>query len=315
MAKTRTGRPKNKCDRKNELITVIRDDHTGEQQADRETILSDFRMYMELHNMAENTVHACLYAAEQFLTIFVIRIMAATGMRVSELIQLKGEDVKRGFMDLYSKDNKVRRIYIPKSVQKDCLKWLKNIGRTTGYVFLNRYGDRITPAGIRGQLKKFSILYGLDSNVVYPHSFRHLFARNFIEACGDISMLSDILGHESIETTRIYLPDVLCEEALEWCRRKGLKSGFLFLNKEGHPISARGIHSQLKHYALRYGINPDTVYPHSFRHRFAKNFLLRFNDISLLADLMGHESIETTRIYLTRSSKEQKKLLDEIITW
>lgn len=42
MAKTRTGRPKNKCDRKNELITVIRDDHTGEQQADRETILSDF---------------------------------------------------------------------------------------------------------------------------------------------------------------------------------------------------------------------------------------------------------------------------------
>jgi site-specific recombinase XerD len=57
------------------------------------------------------------------------------------------------------------------------------------------------------------------------------------------------------------------------------------------------------------------VYPHSFRHRFAKNFLLRFNDISLLADLMGHESIETTRIYLTRSSKEQQKLLDEIITW
>ena len=57
------------------------------------------------------------------------------------------------------------------------------------------------------------------------------------------------------------------------------------------------------------------MYPHSFRHRFAKNFLLRFNDISLLADLMGHESIETTRIYLTRSSKEQQKLLDEIITW
>lgn len=287
MARTKTGRSKNNCERKQDKIMVIREDCTEEQQADRETILSDFRMYMELHNMAENTVHAYLYAVEQFLTMyprishdtlmlykcylmehykpqtvnqriramncfleslhltnsrmlmvrvqqksflenvisqadyeylkkcllrdgkllyyFVIRVMAATGMRVSELIQLQAEDVKRGYMDLYSKDNKVRRIYIPKSVQKDCLKWLKNIGRTTGYVFLNRYGDRITPAGIRGQLKKFSILYGLDSNVVYPHSFRHLFARNFIEACGDISMLSDILGHESIETTRIYL--------------------------------------------------------------------------------------------------------------
>jgi len=66
---------------------------------------------------------------------------------------------------------------------------------------------------------------------------------------------------------------------------------------------------------MRYQIDPETVYPHSFRHRFAKNFLAQFNDISLLADLMGHESIETTRVYLTRSTSEQRALLDEIITW
>ena len=54
---------------------------------------------------------------------------------------------------------------------------------------------------------------------------------------------------------------------------------------------------QLKVLAKRYRIPVETVYPHSFRHRFAKNFLSKFNDISLLADLMGHESIETTRIY------------------
>ena len=56
-------------------------------------------------------------------------------------------------------------------------------------------------------------------------------------------------------------------------------------------------------------------YTHSFRHRFAKNFLEKFNDISLLADLMGHESIETTRIYLTRSSEEQQKLIDRVVKW
>lgn len=56
-------------------------------------------------------------------------------------------------------------------------------------------------------------------------------------------------------------------------------------------------------------------YPHSFRHRFAKNFLSKFNDISLLADLMGHESIETTRIYLRRTSTEQQKIVNEIIDW
>ena len=57
------------------------------------------------------------------------------------------------------------------------------------------------------------------------------------------------------------------------------------------------------------------MYPHSFRHRFAKNFLTKFNDISLLAHLVGHESIETTRIYLTRSSDEQRELIDRIVTW
>ncbi len=159
---------------------------------------------------------------ENYFWYFVVRFLASTGARVSELVQIKVEHLRFGYLDLYSKGGKLRRIYFP---------------------------------------------------------------------------------------------DNLCLEAVEWCRGMGKTSGFLFLNKNGNRISARGIHQQLKYYARKYGIDTDTVYPHSFRHRFAKNFLLRFNDISLLADLMGHESIETTRIYLTRSSKEQQKLLDEIITW
>ena len=71
----------------------------------------------------------------------------------------------------------------------------------------------------------------------------------------------------------------------------------------------------LKKYAERYGLNTNVVYPHSFRHRYAKNFLERFNDIALLADLMGHESIETTRIYLRRTSSEQQAIVDKVITW
>ena len=65
---------------------------------------------------------------------------------------------------------------------------------------------------------------------------------------------------------------------------RGITSGFLFVGKNGRPVTTRGIHSQLKHYAIRYGIDPTTMYPHSFRHRFAKNFLSRSGDISLLAD-------------------------------
>ena len=72
---------------------------------------------------------------------------------------------------------------------------------------------------------------------------------------------------------------------------------------------------QLKNYAQRYGLNENVVYPHSFRHLFAKNFLDRYNDIALLADLMGHESIETTRIYLRRTAAEQRNIVDKIVNW
>lgn len=147
----------------------------------------------------------CLLRDGKMTYYFVIRIMAATGLRVSELIQLQVEDVRRGYMTLISKGNRTRRVYIPKNIKKPCLQWLENIGRTTGDVFLNRFGTRITATGIRNQLTNFAYRYNLDPSVIHPHSFRHLFAKNFIEKCSDIAMLSDILGHESIETTRIYL--------------------------------------------------------------------------------------------------------------
>jgi len=114
---------------------------------------------------------------------------------------------------------------------------------------------------------------------------------------------------------RIYFPEQLRLEVLPWLETQGRSSGFVFINQRGEKITPRGINGQLKTLARRYHIPEDTVYPHSFRHRFAKNFLEKFNDISLLADLMGHESIETTRIYLTKTSGEQRKLIDKIVTW
>ncbi len=153
---------------------------------------------------------------------FVVWFMAATGARVSELLQIKAEHVSVGYLDLYSKGGKMRRIYIPKK---------------------------------------------------------------------------------------------LCDEATKWLKERGLTTGYLFTNRTGNCLSTRGIAIQLKHFAESYGINREVVYPHSFRHRFAKNFLEKFNDIALLADLMGHESIETTRIYLRRTASEQQKIVDKVVTW
>lgn len=131
---------------------------------------------------------------------FVVWYLAATGARVSELIQIKIEHVEIGYFDLYTKGGKLRRLYIPKMLRNETLEWLNEANRTSGYLFLNRYGDKITPRGISQQLKNYANKYGLDKKVVYPHSFRHRYAKNFLEKFNDIALLADLMGHESIET-------------------------------------------------------------------------------------------------------------------
>lgn len=109
------------------------------------------------------------------------------------------------YPDLYSKGGKLRRIYIPKTLQAEALAWLTEKKQDSGFIFLNQRGQRITTRGISGELKKFAEKYGIDTKVVYPHSFRHRFAKSFLDRCNDIAFLADLMGHESIETTRIYL--------------------------------------------------------------------------------------------------------------
>jgi site-specific recombinase XerD len=143
---------------------------------------------------------------------FVIWFLAATGARISELLQIKVEHIEAGYLDLYTKGGKVRRIYIPKILSMEATKWLTRRAITSGYVFLNQDGDLLTPRGVSQRLKFFAKRYGLNETVIYPHSFRHRFAKNFLERYNDVALLADLMGHESIETTRIYLRKTSLEQ-------------------------------------------------------------------------------------------------------
>ena len=159
---------------------------------------------------------------DNMMWYFVVWFLAATGARVSEIIKFKVEHVNLGYFDLYSKGGKLRRVYIPKKLRNEAQKWLKANDRESGYLFMNRYGDRITARGISQQLKNYADKYGLDKRVIYPHSFRHLYAKNFLDKYNDIALLADLMGHESIETTRIYLrrtateQQKLIDEIVDW---------------------------------------------------------------------------------------------------
>lgn len=136
---------------------------------------------------------------------FVVWFLAATGARISELTRFRVEHVRAGYVDLYSKGGRMRRLYFPETLQAEALQWLEDKGRGEGYLFLNSRGTPLTPRGISLRLKGFAKKYEIDPDLVHPHAFRHLFAKNFLQKNNNIALLADLLGHSSIETTRIYL--------------------------------------------------------------------------------------------------------------
>ena len=129
---------------------------------------------------------------------FVIRFLGATGARISEVIKLDVTSVKNGYMETISKGSKFRRIYIPKDFQNELMKYIDD----------KHIEDKlfnITPRGISNMLKKIAEELNIDLKKVHPHSFRHMFAINFLKDNKDITLLADLLGHSNLDTTKIYL--------------------------------------------------------------------------------------------------------------
>ncbi len=126
---------------------------------------------------------------------------------------------------------------------------------------------------------------------------------------------------ESLETGRaqislkgkirtILLPDALRVKLLRYAREQGISSGEIFRTRTGRGISRGQIWAEMKSLCQAAGVDPRKTFPHNLRHLFAVTFYRSFPDISTLADLLGHSSIQTTRIYLVSPGEEHLRLLN-----
>ena len=134
---------------------------------------------------------------------FVLRTICGTGIRVSELEYITVEAVREGKAVVSCKNN-TRVIFIPATVQKILSKYIKKSCLKTGSVFIGKNGKPLNRKNIWRDMKGLWSRAGVARCKVFPHNLRHLFARTFYRVEKDIVRLADLLGHSSINTTRIY---------------------------------------------------------------------------------------------------------------
>ena len=113
----------------------------------------------------------------------------------------------------------------------------------------------------------------------------------------------------------ILLPGKLCHKLRKYQRQQKIHTGSLFVNHNGVPLDRRTIWAQMKQLCEAANVPKEKVFPHNLRHLFARTFFDMHKDIAKLADLLGHTSIETTRIYLHRSYTEQQQIFNQVVDW
>ena len=142
----------------------------------------------------------------------LLETICSTGIRVSEVKYITVEAARTGRAEISLK-GKLRTILLPGKLCRKLKKYAKAQKIASGEIFLTRSGRSLSRRQIWAEMKRLCKKAGVAPSKVFPHNLRHLFARTFYRICRDVVKLADVLGHSSIETTRIYLISTGAEHA------------------------------------------------------------------------------------------------------
>ena len=142
----------------------------------------------------------------------LLETICATGVRVSEVAYITVEAARAGRTDVALK-GKIRTILLPSKLCRKLLQYAKKEKIASGALFVTRSGKTLSRKQIWAEMKGLCLQAKVAPSKVFPHNLWHLFARTFYRVCRDVAKLADLLGHSSIETTRIYLSSTTAEHA------------------------------------------------------------------------------------------------------
>lgn len=121
---------------------------------------------------------------------------------------------------------------------------------------------------------------------------------------------ADVRSKGKIRT--VFLPGKLCRKLQRYVQRNRIKSGPVFVTKNGNPVDRSNVWSEMKKLCVKANVSPHKVFPHNLRHLFARRHYNQHRDIAKLADILGHSSINTTRLYTISSGREHAVQIEEL---
>lgn len=178
-----------------------------------EIAVSTTRVKVQSQNFLENVISKneidrmieIAKAKKDYRAIAIIKTLELTGVRVSELTQFTIKDLYNDTVQVIGKGNKIRSVFIPKSLHKIWLDYCKYSRKNTtlDYLFVGKRG-RLTRSGIDRIIKKYGELANVNFEKNHCHSYRHQYAKRLADSNVKIEVIADLCGHSSIETSRLY---------------------------------------------------------------------------------------------------------------
>lgn len=164
---------------------------------------------------------------------------------------------------------------------------------------------RLVKAAERGQNRRLALLLqAICSTGIRVSELRYV----TVEAVRIGRMSVDCKGKKRT----VFLPRGLCRALLLYCRERSVKTGVIFCTRGGRAIDRTNIWRDMKALCKNAGVEPGKVFPHNLRHLFAKTYYQMEKDLSRLADLLGHSSVNTTRIYTMESGENHARQLEHM---
>ena len=167
----------------------------------------------------------------------------------------------------------------------------------------DEYKSLLMSAKKKGNIRLYHILLTLCGTGIRISELRYITANAVLQGRAEINMK----GKHRV----VLLPNELKNRLKDYMSLKNISQGCVFITKNGNPVDRSNIFHEMKRLSAAAGVEKQKVYPHNFRHLFARTFYAVEKNLSHLADILGHSSIETTRIYVASSYKNFDKILDK----